>query len=84
VCSSAGQDETQYAGYYKEYSQKDVRVRGYTRNGRRAYTVDLINCFPTSVNEIQFNNQLQTAAAEMTVTMAYRTYKTEQEKSSPF
>ena len=84
VCSSAGQDETQYAGYYKEYSQKDVRVRGYTRNGRRAYTVDLINCFPTSVNEIQFNNQLQTAAAEMTVTMVYRTYKTKQEKSSPF
>ena len=84
VCSSIGRDEVQYAGYYKEYSQKDVKVRGYTRNGRRAYTVDLINCFPTSINTIEFNNQLQNAAAETTVSIAYRTYKTTQEKTSPF
>ena len=83
VCSSTGPDEVQFAGYYKEYSQKDVKVRAYTRNGRRAYTVDLINCFPTNVGEVQFNNQRQGAAAEMTVSIAYRTYKTKQEKTSP-
>ena len=83
VTSSTGQDETQFVGYYDEYTKKDVRVRGYTRNGRRAYTVDLINCFPTNIGVIEFNNQLQTAPAEMTVSLSYRTYKTTQEKTAP-
>ena len=83
VCSSQEKDKQQFVGYYKEYSKKDVRVRAYTRNGRRAYTVDLINCFPTSCNTIEFNSAPQTAAHEMTVSMAYRTYKTTQEKTAP-
>ena len=84
TCTSAGPDETQYVGYYDEYSKYDIKVRAYTRNGRRAYTVDLINCFPTSCNTIEFNSANQTAAHEMTVSIAYRTYKTKQEKSSIF
>ena len=84
TCTSSGPDETQYVGYYEEYSKYNIRVRAYTRNGRRAYTVDLINCFPTSCNTIEFNSANQTAAHEMTVSIAYRTYKTKQEKSSPF
>ena len=84
ACSSQDPDEQQFVGYYKEYSKKSVRVRAYTRNGRRAYTVDLFNCFPTSCNTVEFNSAPQTAAHEMTVSMAYRTYQTEQEKTAPF
>lgn len=86
ACSSAGVDEAQYVGYYggeNGYASKDIRVRAYTRNARRAYTVDLINCFPTSCNTIEFNSAPQTAAHEMTVSIAYRTYKTKQEKTAP-
>ena len=86
TCSSSGQSDVQYLGYYggtTGYAAKDVRVRGYTRNGRRAYTVDLINCFPISCETISFNSAPQSTPHEMTVSMAYRTYKTKQEKTAP-
>ena len=92
ACSSQEQDKQQFVGYYggtdakgnpTGYAAKDIRVRAYTRNGRRAYTVDLINCFPTSCNTIEFNSAPQNAAHEMTVSIAYRTYKTTQEKTAP-
>ena len=87
ACSSQGPDEQQFVGYYggsSGYASKNVKVRAYTRNARRAYTVDLFNCFPTSCNTIEFNSTPQSAAHEMTVSMAYRTYMTKQEKSAPF
>jgi hypothetical protein len=71
----------QYVGYYKNYV-KPVRVRQYTRNARRAYTVDLIDSFPTNIGVVELNSQLQSQASEVTVTMAFRTYMTKQEKSS--
>ena len=81
-CSSAEPDETQYVGYYDEYSKYDIEVSAFTRLGAKAYTVKLHNCFPTSINTIEFGNS-QTAPAEMTVGIAYRTYKTKQELTAP-
>jgi hypothetical protein len=84
--TSADPEEAQYLGYYggkDGYASKDVKVRAYTRNGRKAYTVDLINCYPTQCGEIQFQSSNQTAAHEMTVSISYRTYKTKQEKTAP-
>ena len=82
ACSSAIKDEAQYVGYYDEYSKNDIEVASYARAGLHSYTCKLINCFPTSINTIEFNNQAQTAAAEMTVSIAYRTYETKQHLSS--
>ena len=80
--SSTIKDEAQYVGYYNEYSKYDIEVAAYARVGLHSYTCKLINCFPTSINTIEFNNQAQTAAAEMTVSIAYRTYETKQHLKS--
>ena len=84
ACTDQLEDKPQYVGYYDEYSKYDVEVASFTKVGLRGYTVKLHNCFPTAINEVQFNNQLSTAAAEMSVSISYRTYKTTQELSSPF
>ena len=90
--TSAVPDKAQYVGYYggvnakgsaTGYASKDIKVRAYTRNARKAYTVDLINCYPTSCSSIEFTSATQSAAHEMTVSIVYRTYKTKQEKTSP-
>ena len=73
--------KVQYVGFYKNYV-KDVMVRQYTRNGRRAYSVKLIDAYPTNIGVVELNSQLQTAAAEVTVSMTYRTYEPEQGKES--
>lgn len=83
AASSTTHDEAQYVGYYDEYSKFDVEVASFARLGAKGYTVKLFNCFPTSINTIEFNNQPQTQAAEMTVSIAYRTYKTKQELTAP-
>ena len=82
VTSSAIKDEAQYVGYYDEYAKYDIDVASYARLGLHSYTCKLINCFPTSINTVEFNNQAQTTAAEMTVSIAYRTYETEQHLKS--
>ena len=71
-----------HAGYFNNYV-KDVKVVQYTRNARKAYSVKLVDAYPTNVGIIELNSQLQTAPAEVTVSMAYRTYWTDQNKSSP-
>lgn len=76
-CSSQDPNLPQNIGFYKEYT-KDVRIRQYTRNGRRVYEAKLIDAFPTNISTIEVNNQLQGAAHEFTVSMAYRTYTTDQ------
>ena len=83
VASSTEPDDVQYVGYYDEYSKFDVEVAGFTRLGAKAYTIKLHNAFPTAINTIELNNQLQTAPAEMSVSIAYRTYKTKQELTAP-
>jgi hypothetical protein len=72
-------DKAQHVGYYYNYV-KDVKVRQYTRNARKSYTIELIDAYPTNVATIELNSQLQTAPMEMTVSMTYRTYKTTAEK----
>ena len=79
--TSQDQGEAQYAGYYDNYI-KDVSITQYTRNARRAYGVKLVNAYPTGISTIEFNNQLQSAVAEITVTMTYRTYETDKKKES--
>jgi len=39
------------------------------------YSVTLVDAFPTQMELLQLNNQAQTAAMEMTVSLAYKTYK---------
>ena len=82
AASSAFKDEAQYVGYYDEYAKNDVEVASYLRAGAHGYTCKLINCFPTAINTIEFNNQAQSQAAEMSVSIAYRTYETKQELGS--
>jgi len=79
--TSQKEGQVQQVGFYKNYV-KPITVRQYTRNARKAYTVKLIDAFPTNVGVIELNSQLQSAAAEVTVSISYRTYKTTQEKSS--
>ena len=74
-------DKAQHVGYYNNYVKK-VTVRGYTRTARRAFTIDLIDAYPTNIQTIELNSQLQTAPMEMTVSMTYRTFKEEQDKES--
>ena len=79
--SSQDPNKTQYVGYYDNYV-KDVEVIQYTRAARKAYTIKLIDAYPTNIGTIEFNNQLQSAIAEVTVSMTYRTYTTRDEKES--
>jgi hypothetical protein len=76
-CTSQGTDEPMNLGFYREYV-RDIKVRQYTRNARRVYEAKLIDAFPTNISTIELNNQLQTQAHEFTVSMAYRTYVTDQ------
>ena len=75
--TSQDPNEPHNLGYYNDYT-RDVRVRQYTRDARRVYEAKLIDAFPTNISTIELNNQLQNAAHEFTVSMAYRTYTTDQ------
>ena len=82
---SQDEKDAMFAGYYRNYV-KDVTVHQLKRktdsfdndkNGKSqaAYSVTLIDAFPTQMELVQLNNQAQTAAMEMTVSLAYKTYK---------
>lgn len=75
--TSTDPNDPMNVGFFHEYA-KDVKVRQYTRDGRRVYEAKLIDAYPTNISTIELNNQLQTAAHEFTVSMAYRTYTTDQ------
>ena len=62
-----------FVGYAVNYV-KDIVLRQYTRNARKAYKITLIDAFPINVNQIQLNNQAQSAVGEVTVELAYRTF----------
>jgi|TARA_B110000858_G_C17541538_1_gene353772 hypothetical protein len=65
-----------FAGYYQNYV-KDVKMHQLDRksDSKKLYSVQLIDAFPTQMELIQLNNQAQTAAMEMTISLAYKTYK---------
>ena len=71
-------NEAMYAGYYNNYV-RDVTIhqlkRGDDSIESSVYSVTLVNAFPTQMELIQLNNQAQTTAMEMTISLAYKTYK---------
>ena len=71
-----------HSGYFNNYV-KDVKVVQYTRNARKAYSAKLVDAYPTEVSVVELNSQGQTAPLEITVSMAYRTYWFDQNKTSP-
>ena len=78
--TSIDPSKANHVGYYDNYAVgKTVLVRQYTRNNRRVYAVKLHDVYPTAVSTIELNNQAQTQALELTVTMTYRTYEPERE-----
>ena len=72
------ENDAMYAGYYNNYV-KDVTIhqlkRGSDLESESVYSVTLVNAFPTQMELLQLNNQAQTTAMEMTVSLAYKTYK---------
>jgi hypothetical protein len=69
--------EPMYAGYYKNYVLP-VKIyqlnKGQQESIDELYGIELIDAFPTSMEMLQLNNQAQTAALEMTVSLSYKTY----------
>jgi len=72
------ENDAMYAGYYNNYV-KDVTIhqleRGNDAVTDSVYSVTLVDAFPTQMELLQLNNQAQTTAMEMTVSLAYKTYK---------
>ena len=84
--TSQSPTSSQHVGYYDNYTGKkgvgktqDIRIRQYSRNARRVYSVKLHECFPVSVNAIELNNAGQASALELTVQIQYRTYTPDRE-----
>ena len=75
---SQDEDTAMYAGFYNNYV-RDVKIYQLARKddtlASAVYSVNLINAFPTQMELLQLNNQAQTTAMEMTVSLAYKTYK---------
>ena len=70
---SYNENGVMYAGYQDNYVM-DIKIRQYSRNGRKVASIKLIDAFPISMSSIELNNQAQTAVSELTVSLAYRTY----------
>ena len=72
------ENDAMYAGYYNNYV-KPVTIhqlkRGDDSIASSVYSVTLVDAFPTQMELLQLNNQAQTTAMEMTVSLAYKTYK---------
>ena len=82
---SQDENDAMFAGYYRNYV-KPVTIHqlkrgqpsfGKTEGGEplSVYSVTLVDAFPTQMELVQLNNQAQSAAMEMTVSLAYKTYK---------
>jgi hypothetical protein len=60
-------------GFHANYA-KDLQVVHLDRNGDEVYRVQLIKAYPTSISEMDLNNQAQSAAMELTVSLTYSNY----------
>jgi hypothetical protein len=76
-----GNVQPMYVGYFQNYA-RDVKINQYTRNARKAYSVKLIDAFPTAMSAVELNSSPQTQLSEITVQMSYRTYWADQNKKS--
>ena len=72
---SQNTNEPMVAGFYNNYV-RPVKIKQMDRNDKLIFTTELIEAFPTQMELVQLNNQAQTTAVEMTVSLAYRTYTT--------
>jgi len=61
------------AGFHSNYS-KSLTVTQLDRLGDVVYSTELLKAYPTSMAEIDLNNQAQTAAIELTVSLTYSNY----------
>jgi len=61
------------AGFHANYA-KSVTIHQLDKLGNTVYTTELIKAYPTSLAEIELNNQAQTAALELTVSLTYSNY----------
>jgi hypothetical protein len=64
------------AGFYDRY-KRDIKVSQLDKKETTIYRVNMIGCYPTSVQEVELNNQAQTAPLELVVTMFYKNYEVE-------
>ncbi len=61
------------AGFHGNYA-KSVTIRQLDRRGTQVYTTELIKAYPIALSEIELNNQAQSAALELTVSLTCSNY----------
>ena len=61
------------AGFHGNYA-KSIIIEQQDNFANVIYTVELIKAYPTSIAEIDLNNQAQTAPLELTVSLTYSNY----------
>lgn len=58
------------AGFHSNYA-KSVTVQQLDRLGEVKYEVELIKAFPTTITEVELNNQAQSATLELSVSLTF-------------
>lgn len=61
------------AGFYKDYA-KSVYVEQLDKNGDLVYSVELEKAYPTTITEVELNNQTQGSALELSVSFTFSNY----------
>ncbi len=61
------------AGFHSNYA-KSVKVYQLDRIGNVKYEVELIKAFPTTMTEVELNNQAQSAALELSVSLTFSNF----------
>ena len=62
-------------GFHEDYA-KSITVHQLDRSesGTPVYSVELTKAYPTSISEVELNNQAQSAAIELTVSMTFANF----------
>jgi hypothetical protein len=61
------------SGFHSDYA-KSITVTQLDKLGNDVYSVELTKAYPTSISEVELNNQAQSAALELTVSMTYANF----------
>ena len=61
-------------GFFDNY-KGDITVEQLDKIGSASYKTKLKDAYPTNIAEIELNNQAQSAALELTVTVAFKDYE---------
>lgn len=63
------------AGYFEDYAARNVvKIEQMDKEGKKIYGVELRKVYPTSVGDIQLNNQQVSGPLELTVSLAFSNY----------